>query len=142
MCLACTFLFYYLLGAHPLAHLARNDTQGTQETPNNFYIPSIYQRVRVQKRMWTFFDYLSIMRRPTVCVTCAGRGRRSRPTGKMLRRRKLLDAKRAARPTGSPQRQVYAARFVFGLRHFTREYLYAEVSRYFFLFTHEVLAFN
>ena len=60
----------------------------------------------------------------------------------MLRRRKLLDAKRAARPTGSPQRQVHVARFVFGLRHFTREYLYAEVSRYFFLFTHEVLAFN
>ncbi len=38
-----------------------------------------------------------------------GRGRRSRPTRKMTRRRKLLDAKRAARRKAAvPQRQMHA----------------------------------
>ena len=50
-----------------------------------------------------------------------GRGRRSRPTGKMLRRRKLLEI--AARPPGSPRRQGHAGLGSISLIRLTVDYL-------------------
>ena len=52
------------------------------------------------------FNSVHISSAQRYALPALGRGRRSRPTGKMLRRRKLLEM--CARPTGSPQRQVQA----------------------------------
>ncbi len=84
-------------GAHPLNKIIRN-TNERKTDPIDFFMT------------FSPFDLIVQRSRRTDCVTCAvsrqarqpGRGRRSRPTGKMIRRRKLLEMCAESPASGAP----------------------------------------
>ena len=87
----------------------------------------------IQRRFW--FCFLPCL--PTVCVTCAGVGRRSRPARKMIRRRKLPgmcaeSPASGARFVGRLSIKSYVSIFTFLISVGNEDACWREQSRYCF----------